>query len=142
MKKFGKVIGWIVICIGFAAYCIDTSDRFGIIRLSKDKKESNFSESYQSVKVSNEVFENQQVILDGYEYSHCAFRNVTFVYNGDAPVKIDSSTFNGNNKLTTSDKAIDNAIYVLLAIKAIEPKTELHFIGAPNAQRPLLQKQK
>jgi hypothetical protein len=36
-------------------------------------------------RVENKTFINERVILDGKDFRHCKFQNVTFVYNGTGP---------------------------------------------------------
>ncbi len=138
MRNLNKLVGLPLLTCGLLAYGIDVCDRFGVISLSKDPKTFIFSDASKPIQVTGRTFDNQRVPLDGYEYSHCIFNNVTFLYNGVTPVRIDNAKLSGFNRLETDNKAIDNATYIYLFTKKIDITAELHFVGPSDAQRPAM----
>jgi hypothetical protein len=50
-------------------------------------------------------FQNETVLLDGYEFIECTFENVTFEYQGTKPFRFTGKT-GGNSRKLTSDNVI------------------------------------
>ncbi|HZR61367.1 MAG TPA: hypothetical protein VFA80_10515 [Xanthobacteraceae bacterium] len=63
-------------------------------------------EPYRPTIVSGRVFSNERVPLDGIDYDHCVFTNVTLVYNGTTPVRMSNNTFNGTIRLSSDNQAV------------------------------------
>lgn len=54
-------------------------------------------------EIANQHFENQDVLLDGYQYMACKFTNVTFVYNGGKAGGFDTNCIVKNPSFKTGD---------------------------------------
>src|SRR5262249_48112704 len=71
---------------------------------------------YQPISVINKTFQNQDVMLDGYSYTHCIFINVTFVYNGTTPFQMTDSKATGNIRVRSDNPAVTGAFALIKAI--------------------------
>jgi hypothetical protein len=82
----------------FVATTILVAKNMGWIGVGHDSDISSqmkkFSE-YKKETVSNKLFLNERVILDGKSFIDCEFHNVTLVYNGTAPFDLMHSKFYG-----------------------------------------------
>ncbi len=47
------------------------------------------------IPVLGKTFINETVVLDGHSFSNCTFKNVKFVYNGEAPFDLVGNTIEG-----------------------------------------------
>jgi hypothetical protein len=65
-----------------------------------------FDQNTQTELVSDKIFADQVVDLDGKEYRYCKFYNVKFLYNGTSPIKLNHDEFNGSILLNTENPAV------------------------------------
>ena len=47
------------------------------------------------IQVLGKTFTNETILLDGHSFSGCTFKNVKFVYNGEAPFDLVGNTIEG-----------------------------------------------
>lgn len=64
-------------------------------------------------RVRGRYFSNQQVPLDGYEYTDCTFDNVSFIYDGITPISFSHNTVQGYFKIETNNPAFHQFYYLL-----------------------------
>ncbi len=57
-------------------------------------------------KISDRTFMNETVELDGKSYTYCKFRQVTFVYNGTAPVEFANNEIYGGFNVKTGNESV------------------------------------
>jgi len=59
-------------------------------------------------RIQGKHFNNEQVLLDGTSYVECTFTNVTLIYNGTAPYRLEYITTAGTVNIRTDNPAISN----------------------------------
>ena len=74
--------------------------------------------------VIGKSFVNQEVPLDGFSYSDCTFRNVTLVFNGDAPFDLTNNTIEGVY-IRSANPALNGLIQLLIELKMIDPRIRI-----------------
>lgn len=65
-----------------------------------------FNKDTPTEVISDKIFADQVVPLDGKEYRYCKFYNVKFLYNGLTPAKLNHDTFSGSILLNTENPAV------------------------------------
>jgi hypothetical protein len=75
-------------------------------------------------------YSNEEVHLDGYEYSNCRMMNVTLTYDGLTPVLFHHNVVQGSIQINTNNLAIGNMLLLLKEADLI--KDAVHFRMPPN----------
>jgi hypothetical protein len=76
--------------------------------------------------IPRKKFSDEKVPLDGFDYVGCAFKNVTFVYNGTAPFAITAPyTTEGRLALTTESDRVRPLLWLLEEFKGHIPPLAL-----------------
>lgn len=77
--------------------------------------------------ITDKTFINTRVILDGYEYSHCTFENVTLVLKGIAPWEVHHSIFKGSNVIDIQENPAAHALWILMReLKMTNPDLKVY----------------
>src|ERR1700730_7033664 len=76
---------------------------------------------YHPILVSGRIFQNEKVPLDGYYYSNCDFHNITFVYNGTTPIRLNNNHVFGDLNFSTNNLAISGMVTLLRGLDALKP---------------------
>lgn len=63
--------------------------------------------------VKNRVFRNTEVIMDGKSFVDCTFENVTFQYNGTAPVDMIGNKIIGTRVISSKNPGIQMTVKIL-----------------------------
>jgi len=71
--------------------------------------------------VTDQNFENQEVVIDDYHFVHCVFTNVKLKFNGTATFGFTDDTFNGSTGLESDDIAITCFMGLQSAMGMIPP---------------------
>lgn len=78
------------------------------------RRDFHYTSSADNLRVAHhKVFANEIVPLDGRRYVACVFRNATLEYDGTAPFALEENQFTGSLTLTTKNKSISAAIFLL-----------------------------
>lgn len=92
-------------------------------------------------KVTAREFINQVVPLDGFEYVGCTFRNVTFAYNGTAPVGLIGSHIHGGIQVSTDSEIVIGAVAIMKGLGLLRSDVPftvgLERIQPPNVMNPI-----
>jgi hypothetical protein len=88
--------------------------------------------AYEYKEVWNQTFINVGVPLDGYHYRESVFENVTFIYNGTAPVKLDNCRLRGRAKLESGFPPIVMTFIVQNQLKRLSPDGQLEYGSRPQ----------
>ncbi len=85
---------------------------------SEDFAEINklWSNDYPLIPVNKQKFVNREVVLDGRIFTDCEFDNVTFKYNGTAPVRMNRADINGFINFASDNPALEGLIRALYAL--------------------------
>jgi hypothetical protein len=77
------------------------------------------------VPVTGRTFINERITLDGNEFSHCDFTNVTFVYNGTAAIKFHDNAVHGRIQFDSDNPSVTSTMIMLAMLNALRPDFEL-----------------
>lgn len=89
----------------------------------------NFANDFKLTVISHQKFYNERVVLDGKSFEDCEFTNVTFVYNGTAPIGLKHNNMNGTILFATDNSAVSMTTVILYGI-GIVPST-VPFLNLP-----------
>jgi hypothetical protein len=84
--------------------------------------------------VVGKTFEREVVPLDGFNYEHCIFNQVTFLLNSTRPIQFSNNEIIEPITFKTDNLAIANAIATFAGLCMISPILQLNKI--PNLQVP------
>jgi hypothetical protein len=76
-------------------------------------------------RIRSRVFRNQEVPLDGVEYSNCTFENVTFVYGGTGPTGLLNNTIRGTISLRLGSAPVAGTAAVLAGLRLLRSDVPL-----------------
>ena len=93
-----------------------------------------WSGDYHPVTVAGQKFRNERVLLDGHHYTHCDFQNVTFVYNGTTPVRLDHNNISGIF-IDSETPAVAGAFGLCVGLQLIRPEVHVELPVGSRIQR-------
>lgn len=78
-------------------------------------------------------FQNETVLIDGYEFIECTFENVTFQYQGTKPFRFTGKTSGNSRKLTTDNVVVGQT---LTLIQFFRPDIGINYEVYKTGTRP------
>lgn len=87
------------------------------------------------VLVTNKRFINERVPLDGREYSHCDFNNVTFSYNGISPFRFHDNRISGRIQFSSENPAVLTTFGILDGLGGLPPDFDLRSDSSMRMER-------
>jgi hypothetical protein len=109
-RKWTLAVPSILLTIVVLAWAASSSP--AIIRQAAGLAKKDWSKITKE-EIIDKTFESTEVPLDGKFYRHCTFRNVTFVYDGQAPFGLSGNKFEGA-RLIRAETEESTALIMLL----------------------------
>jgi hypothetical protein len=101
-----------------------------------------FDGTFRWKKHVRENFVNEVVPLDGHEYCHCTFRNVTLLYKGKTPPKFSNNDFLGSVGLKVTGRTVSYTVALLHELGMLNDKVPVQIgperkakISPPSSKR-------
>jgi len=94
-----------------------------------------WSDNYAPVSIVGKTFRNIEVELDGKYYSECKFYNVTFKYNGTAPIQFSHNSISGPILFKTDNQSILGTFAMLKGLKALGDNFAVY--GPPGIEKQI-----
>ena len=91
-----------------------------------------YDASAEMKRPAKEVFINETVPLDGYDYENCDMTNVTLWYDGRTPISFNHNTIRGILHLRSDSPAIGNMLIILKAADLLADNVQLNL--PPNVR--------
>lgn len=127
VTAFSQRIPWwarSLIFVALAFALAQTMPRFGGSTTSVTTF-AQWPEPYSPRIVSGKTFRNERVPLDGIQYDHCIFENVTLVYNGTTAIRLENNRFMTLPGIDSDNPSVIGAFALLFGL------------GATNKVRPV-----
>jgi hypothetical protein len=93
--------------------------------------------------VSDRFFDDEEVPLDGKSYINCTFTNVTFVYDGTAPMVFSHNSVFGGFKIKSNNPSVEASLIFLYGFGVLKipivksgTHTPLEHIEPPSYSKP------
>src|SRR5258708_16087925 len=90
-----------------------------------DRESMEFVSPEITQRISGRVYRNQEVHLDGVEYSSCTFENVTFVYRGTGPTVLLNNKILGTISLRPGSAPVTGTVLVLAGLRLLRSDVPL-----------------
>ena len=135
-SEHGKLIGALVVApvllVGALVYP-------GVSKSSLPDVSARLAEwpkGYEAEVISGRTFINEKVVLDGFKYVNCTFRNVTFIYNGTTPAQMFGSEIVGGTVVESNSDVVEGAWMALYGLGWIKEDRQVRFEGNSYVRPP------
>lgn len=94
-----------------------------------------FSPKLMGQLIVGQAYSNQEIPLDGHQYVHCVFKNVTFIYNGTRPVVFVDNVIDGFN-MKSNSPSVNGTVNILKGMGLLSPHLVIN--GPASVQDPAI----